>query len=131
MKFLSWVAVSQLNSSRLSQLFGASLKKSASYVTFSNNCASVSDPRPINEKTSLVMNKCSVRNFSLQNWLGGYAILLLLKKITLTRVTNNTCTRFRAYLRKRRIICQLSSPSLHATFTSSSVIGQKTRQSDN
>ena len=127
-KFLGCVGVSQLNSSRLSQLFGASFKKSASYVTFSNNCSSVSDPRPIDVKTSLVVNKC--RNFSLQNWLGGYSILLLIKKKTPTRVTNNTCTRFRAYLRKRRIICQLSSPSLHAPFTSSSAIGQKTRYSD-
>ena len=79
-KFLGCVAVSQLNSSRLSQLFGASFKKSASYVTFSNNCSSVSDPRPRNVKTSLVVSKFSVRNFSSQNWLGGYAILLLLKK---------------------------------------------------
>ena len=124
-KFLGCVAVSQLNSSRLSQLFGASFQKSASYVTFSNNHASVSDPRPRNVKTSLVVSKFSVRNFSSQNWLGGYAILLLLKKITLTRGTNNTYTRFRAYLRKRRIICQFSSPSLHAPFTSSSAIGQK------
>lgn len=92
-KFLGSVAVSQLNSSRLSQLFGASFKKSASYVTFSKHRAGASDPWPINVKTSLLVNKFSVRNFSLQNWLGGYAILLLLKEITLTRVTNNVCTR--------------------------------------
>lgn len=92
-KFLGSVAVSQLNSSRLSQLFGASFKNSASYVTFSKNRAGASDPWPINVKTSLLVNKFSVRNFSLQNWLGGYAILLLLKEITVTRVTNNVCTR--------------------------------------
>ena len=77
-KFLC-AAVSQLNSSRLSQLFGASFKKCASYVACSKNCASFSDTSAINVKTSLVLNKYGVRNFSLQNWLGGYAFLLLLR----------------------------------------------------
>ena len=79
-RFLGCVAVSQLNFPRLSQLLGASFERSASYVTFSKNHASVSDPWPINVKKSLLVNKFSVRNFSLHNWLGGYAILLLLKK---------------------------------------------------
>lgn len=69
-KFLGSVAFSQLNSSRLSHLFGASFKNSASYVTFSKNRAGASDPWSINVKTSLLVNKFSVRNFSLQNWLG-------------------------------------------------------------
>lgn len=78
-KFLGCVAVSEFNSSRLSQLFGASFKKFASYVACSKNRASISDPRAITVKTSLVPNKYGVRTFSLQNWLGGYAILLLLR----------------------------------------------------
>ena len=76
-KFLGRVAVSQLNSSHLSQLFGASFNKFASYASCSKISASVSDRSAINVKTSLVLNKYGVRNFSLQNWLGEYAILLL------------------------------------------------------
>ena len=77
-EFLGCVAVSQLNSSRLSQLFSASFKKFASYAACSKIRASVSDTSAINVKISLVPNKYGVRNFSLQNWLGEYAILLLL-----------------------------------------------------
>ena len=76
--FLSCVAVSQLNSPILSQLFGAPFKKCASYVTYSKNSASLSDTSVINVKASSVLNKYGVRNFTLRNWLGGYATLLLL-----------------------------------------------------
>lgn len=101
-KFFGCVAVSQLNSSRLSQLFGASFKKFASYVAYSKNCSSFSDTSAISVKISLVPNKYGVRNFSLQNWLSEYAILLFIRK-----VTNNACTRFMAYLHKRRIATRM------------------------
>lgn len=77
--FLSCVAVSELNYPLLSQLFGAPLTKCASYVTYSKNSACLSGTSVINVRTSSVLNKYGVRNFSLQNWLGGYATLLLLK----------------------------------------------------
>ncbi|KAL9954940.1 hypothetical protein ACROYT_G042531 [Oculina patagonica] len=69
-KFLGCVAVSQLNSIRFPQLLGASFIKPASYVTCSKNRSRTSDPRAETSKTSLVVNKYGVRNFSLQNWLG-------------------------------------------------------------
>ena len=68
--FFSFVAVSQLNSLRLSQLLATSFIKPASYVTCSKNRSNTSDPRAETVKTSLVQNKYGVRSFSLQNWLG-------------------------------------------------------------